>query len=103
VPRSTLQAWQAYHDSLDAYPAVVTFFHSVPGLAFLHRRVLAIHLVCVEVGVCGIHPVCLLLQLTGLNRFVGASHGTQHQGNHRVEEAIMAYRHEEITRLAYEI
>jgi hypothetical protein len=26
----------------------VAFFHSVPGLAFLHRLVLAIHLVCTE-------------------------------------------------------
>jgi hypothetical protein len=37
VPRSTLQAWRAYQDSLDAHPAVVAFFHSSPGLAFLHR------------------------------------------------------------------
>lgn len=103
VPRSTLQAWQAYHDSLDACPAVVALFHSVPGLAFLHRLVLAIHLVCVEVGAGGIRLVCLLLQLTGLNRFVGASYGTQHQVNRRVEEAIVAYRHEESTRLAHEM
>ena len=67
VPRSTLQAWRAYQERLDACPAVVAFFHSVPGLAFLHRLVLALHLVCVEVGACGIRLVCLLLQLTGLN------------------------------------
>lgn len=65
VPRSTLQAWQAYHDSLDACPTVVAFFHSVPGLAFLHRLVLAIHLVCVEVGACGIRQVCLLFAAHG--------------------------------------
>lgn len=100
VPRSTLQAWRAYQERLDACPAVVAFFQSVPGLAFLHRLVLAIHLVCVEVGACGIRLVCLLLQLTGLNRFVGASYGTQHQVNRRVEEAIVAYRQEESARLA---
>jgi len=100
VPRSTLQAWHAYQERLDECPAVVTFFQSVPGLAFLHRLVLAIHLVCVEVGACGIRLVCLLLQLTGLNRFVGASYGTQHQVNRRVEEAIVAYRQEERARLA---
>jgi hypothetical protein len=81
----------------------VAFFQSVPGLAFLHRLVLAIHLVCVEVGACGIRLVCLLLQLTGLNRFVGASYGTQHQVNRRVEEAIVAYRREESARLAHEM
>ena len=71
VPRSTLQAWRAYQESLDEHPAVVAFFHSSPGLAFLHRLVLGIHLVCTEVGACGIRLVCLLLQLTGLDRFVG--------------------------------
>jgi Homeodomain-like domain len=73
VPRSTLQAWRAYQESLDAHPAVVTFFHSAPGLAFLHRLVLGIHLVCTAIGACGIRLVCLLLKLTGLDRFVGAS------------------------------
>jgi Family of unknown function (DUF6399) len=101
VPRSTLQAWLAYQENLDESPAVVAFFHSVPGLAFLHRLVLALHLVCVEIGACGIRLVCLVLQLTGLNRFVGASYGTQQQVNRRVEEAIEAYRHEESARLAH--
>ena len=73
VPRSTLQAWRAYHECLDACPAVVAFFPRAPGLAFLHRLVLGIHVVCTEVGACGIRLVCLLLQLTGLDRFVGAS------------------------------
>ena len=35
VPRSTLQAWRTYQERLDECPAVVAFFHSVPGLAFL--------------------------------------------------------------------
>jgi Family of unknown function (DUF6399) len=100
VPRSTLQAWRAYQDSLDEHPAVVAFFHSAPGLAFLHRLVLGIHLVCTEVGACGIRLVCLLVQLTGLDRFVAASYGAQHQVNRQVEEAIVTYRHEEHARLA---
>jgi hypothetical protein len=103
VPRSTLQAWLAYHDRLDACPAVVAFFQSVPGLAFLHQLVIALHLVCVEIGACGIRLVCLLLKLTGLNRFVGASYGTQHRVNRHVEEAMVAYRQEESTRLAQEM
>jgi hypothetical protein len=103
VPRSTLQAWRTYHERLDASPAVVAFFQSVPGLAFLHRLVLAIHLVCVEVGACGIRLVCLLLTLTGLDRFVGASYGTQQQVNRQVEEAIVRYRQEESARLAQDM
>jgi Family of unknown function (DUF6399) len=103
VPRTTLQAWQAYQERLDECPAVVAFFHSVPGLAFLHRLVLATHLVWTEVGACGIRLVCLFLKLTGLDRFVGASYGAQQQVNRRVEEAIVTYRQEESTRLAHEM
>jgi hypothetical protein len=100
VPRTTLQAWRAYQERLDEQPAVVAFFHSPPGLAFLHRLILGIHLVCTEIGACGIRLVCLLLKLTGLDRFVGASYGTQQQVNRQVEEAIVAYRREESARLA---
>ena len=103
MPRSTLQAWRLYQDRLDACPAVVAFFQSVPGLAFLHRLVIALHVVCVEIGACGMRLVCLLLKLTGLNRFVGASNGTQQQVNRHVEEAMVAYRQEESTRLAHEM
>ena len=81
IPRTTLQAWQAHHESLDEHPAIVAFFHSAPGLAFLHRLILGIHLVCTEVSACGIRLVCLLVQLTGLDRFVAASYGVQHQVN----------------------
>jgi len=100
VPRTTLQAWHAWRDRLDACPQVVEFFESVPGLAFLHRLTLALHVVFVEVGACGIRLVCLFLQMTGLNRFVGASYGTQQRINLRGEEAIVAYRREETVQLA---
>jgi hypothetical protein len=81
----------------------VAFFHRVPGLACLHRLVLALHLGCTEVGACGMRLVCLVLKLTGLNRFVGASYGTPPQVNRRVEEAIVAYRREERERWAHEM
>jgi hypothetical protein len=100
VPRTTLQAWRAWQDRLDACPQVVAFFESGPGLAFLHRLVLAVHVVCVEIGACGIRLVCLLLEMTGLNRFVGASFGTQQRINRAVEEAMVTYQREETARLA---
>src|SRR5262245_56153401 len=103
VPRSTRQAWRAYQESLDEHPAVVVFFQSSPGLAFLHRLVLGIHLVCTEVAACGIRLVCLLLTLTGLDRFVAASYGIQQQVNRQVEEAIVTYRQEESARLAQDM
>ena len=67
VPRTTLQAWRLWHDTLDICPHVADFFQSGPGLALLHRIVIAFHLVCVEVGACGIRLVCLFLNLTGLS------------------------------------
>src|SRR5215467_6806988 len=103
VPRTTLQAWRVWQERLDICPQVGTFFASGPGLAYLHRLVMALHVVFVEIGACGIRLVCLFLQMTGLNRFVGASYGTQHRVNRRVEEAMVAYRQEESTRLAQEM
>jgi hypothetical protein len=103
VPRTTLQAWRIWHDTLDICPHVAEFFQKSPGLAFLHRIVLAFHLVCVEVGACGIRLVCLFLTLTGLDRFVAASYGAQQQVNRRVEEAMVAYRQDETARLAQDM
>jgi hypothetical protein len=70
------------------------------GLAFLHRLVIAFHLVCVEVGACGIRLVCLFLRLTGLDRFVAASYGAQQRVNRQIEEAIVDYGQRETARLA---
>ena len=103
VPRTTLQAWQSWHDTLDICPHVAQFFQSGPGLAFLHRLVLALHLVCVEVGACGIRLVCLLLHLTGLDRFVAASYGAQQQVNVQVEQAIVDYQQTELPRLTQDM
>src|ERR671931_2490671 len=100
VPRTTLQAWRIWHDSLDICPHVAAFFQSGPGLAFVHRLVVACHLICVEVGACGIRLVCLFLNLTGLNRFVASSYGAQQQVNCQVEHAIVDYRQSETARLA---
>jgi predicted flap endonuclease-1-like 5' DNA nuclease len=58
------------------------------------------HLVCTDVGACGMRLGCLLRKLTALDRFVAASYGIQHQVNRHVEEAIVTSRREERTRLA---
>ena len=100
VPRTTLQAWRVWHDTLDICPRVAEFLQSGPGLAFLHRIVIAFHLVCVEVGACGMRLVCLFLHLTGLNRFVAASYGAQQQVNMPIEQAIVDYDQTEPPRLA---
>jgi len=100
VPRTTLQAWLAYRERLDEHPTVIAFFQSPPGLAFLHRLVVALHQAFTEVGACGIRLICLLLNLSGLDRFVGASYGGQQRVNQQVENAIVAFSREERERLA---
>ena len=103
IPRTTLQAWHVWQERLDACPQVVTFFESGPGLAFLHRLVMALHMVFVEIGACGIRLICRFLEMRALHRFVGASYGTQQQVNRHVEEAMVAYKREETARLAQEM
>jgi Family of unknown function (DUF6399)/helix-turn-helix, Psq domain len=103
VPRTTLQAWRAYQEPLDESPTVVAFFHSVPGLAFRHRLVIALPGVGVESGARGMRLVGLVGELTGRNRLVATSYGTQQQGTRHVEEAIVAYRPEESARLSHEM
>jgi hypothetical protein len=100
VPRTTLQAWHRWHDTLDTCPHVADCFQSGPGLAFVHRLVIALHLVCVEVGACGIRWGCLFLTVTGLNRFVAASYGAQQQVHRQVEPAIVTDDHDATARLA---
>ena len=100
VPRTTLQAWRVWHDTLDISPHVAAFFQSGPGLAFLPRLVIAFHLGRVEVGACGIRLVCLFLHLTGLDRFVAASYGAQQQVNVQIAQAIVVYHQDETARLA---
>ncbi len=73
VPRTTLHAWRLWHDTLDICPEVAECLQRGPGLACLHRLVLAFHLVCIEVGACGMRLACLFLKLSGLDRFVAAS------------------------------
>jgi hypothetical protein len=89
VPRTTLPAWRLWHDTLDRCAHVADFFQSGPGLAFLHRIVLAFPLVCGAVGACGMRLVCLFLHLTGLNRFVAASYGAQQPVNAHMEQAMV--------------
>jgi hypothetical protein len=61
------------------------------------------NLVCLEVGACGIRLACLFLKLTGLDRFVAASYGSQQALNRQVEQAIVVYREDETARLAQDM
>ena len=100
IPRSTLQHWLERKAGIDADPELVAFLESSVGVAFLHRLVVAAHLVMTLVGPCGIRLVCLFLELTGLDHFVAASYGPQHQVSTALEQAVVAFGQAERQRLA---
>ena len=100
VPRTTLQYWLTRQDAIETSPAVVAFFESPDGVAFLHRLLLAAHFVMTLLGPCGIRLVCVFLALTGLDRFVAASYGPQQHVSVAMEEAVVAFGQEEGPRLA---
>jgi len=100
VPRTTLQYWLLRKAAIDADPAVIAFFESPVGLAFLHRLVVAAHLIFTQVGPCGIRLVCQFLELSKLDRFVAASYGSQQQVSQKMEAEMGAFGKQERVRLA---
>jgi len=100
IPRSTLQHWLERKETIDADPELVAFFESSVGVAFLHRLVLAAHVVMTLIGPCGIRLVCVFLELTGLDHFVAASYGPQQQVSGVLEKAVVEFGQAERQRLA---
>jgi hypothetical protein len=100
VPRTTLQYWLSRKATIDADPTVIAFFESPLGLAFLHRLVIAAHLIFTQVGPCGIRLICQFLELSKLDRFVAASYGSQQQVSQKMEAEIGAFGAQERSRLA---
>ncbi|MDM8538768.1 DUF6399 domain-containing protein [Desulfobacterales bacterium HSG17] len=103
VPRSTLRHWLDRKESIDAAPEVIDFFESPGGTAFLHRLVLGAHYVFTLCSPCGIRPVCLYLELTGLDRFVASSYGSQQKVSVSMEEESVEFGRKETGRLAAEM
>lgn len=100
IPRSTLQHWQQRRARLEAEPAVVAFFESPEGLVFLHRLMVAAHVVIPLLGSGGIRQVSLLLELSGLDRFVATSYGAQQPVSAAVETETVSFGEQERARLA---
>lgn len=79
LPRSTIQDCLERKERIDAPKAEVDFFESPAGPAFLHRVVLAAQVVITLMGPGSIRLVCAFLILSGLDRFVASSYGSQHR------------------------
>jgi hypothetical protein len=100
LPRSTLQHWLKRQRRLDLDPAEAAFFDSPAGLAFLHRLVLAAHLVFCLQGSAGLRLLCLFLRLCRLDRVVAASYGSRQQFAARLEQGVVDFAAEQRSRLA---
>ncbi|MBF0315818.1 MAG: hypothetical protein HQK52_20520 [Oligoflexia bacterium] len=100
VPRSTLQEWARWGEHLDDDPLVISFFDSPQGVAFLHRFTTALHFVFIEHCATGIRNIPIFLELSGLDKYIASSYGTQQQINLSVKKAIIEYAENEREKLA---
>ena len=100
IPRTTLQHWIKRKEEIDADPEIRDFFCSPTGLAFLHRLVLGAHFTLVMLSGGSPRKVAQFLELTGLDRFVGSSYGTQRAISVQMENAITEFGKQEQARLA---
>ncbi len=99
VPRSTLRYWLARKNSIDAHPALIEFFESPVGIAFLHRLVTAAHVSFTKDGTASIHNVSDFLERSGLSPFVASSYSTQCRVSEQLNEKIIQFGEIEDKRL----
>jgi len=95
-----LQHWLKRKDSIDADPDIINFFESTAGTAFLHRLVLGSHFAMTLLGANSVRQICQFFELTGLDRFIASSYGSQKKVSVQMEESIIKFSKEETSRLA---
>lgn len=104
VPDSTLRFQLHRFENLlhdpDLSPTVVRFLESPDGVRFLHRLLVAEHLVFGLDNDCGIRNIGWFLRLAGLDRFVPASYGAQQTFAAQMETQLAEYGRQEEQRLA---
>lgn len=100
LPRSTLQHWLGRQQRLDLDPAAARFFDSPPGLTFLHRFLVALHLIFTLQGPAGLRLLCAFLRLCRLDRVAAASYGSRQQFAAAMEQAVVDFAAEQRQQLA---
>jgi hypothetical protein len=100
LPRSTLGQWLRQPDPEGLDTDLVAFLRSSAGLAFLRRVVLALFLVFLFRGACGLRLLGLFLRLTQLDRFVACSHGALGDLAQAIQADLAAFADDERLRLA---
>ncbi len=100
LPQSTVQGWCSRKAAIEAPAAVVDFLESPAGVMFLHRLVLAAQLVITFLAPGGIRLVCIFLILSGLDRFVASSYGSQQKAIATLENKLIIFGSLELIRLS---
>ena len=102
VPRTTLQAWRAWPETLNTCPMWGRFLQAALGLPTSTGSSWR-YLWCLSKSVRVVFGSSVSFCRDGTQPVWGASYGTQQQVNRRVAEAMVAYRQEESTRLAQDM
>jgi hypothetical protein len=100
IPRSTLGSWLRQPDPDGLDPDLVAFFRSTCGLALPRRIVLALFVVFLFRGCCGLRSLGLFLRLSQLDRFVASSHGALHELAQTVQADLSVFSDQQRVRLA---
>lgn len=100
ISRTTVQHWKKRKEDIEHSSEVVAFFESAAGINFLHQLMVAVTFVLTQIVGGGIRSVCLFLQLSTLDRFVGSSYGAQQDYVAQLEKTIGEFGDEERARLA---
>lgn len=103
LPRSTLQRWRQRQQRLALDPVAACFFESPQGLAFLHRLVVAAHLVFTLQGSAGLRLIGDFLRLCQLDRVVASSYGSRHQFATFLEQAVVSFAAQQRQQLAQDM
>ena len=100
IPRTTLQFWIDRKRAIDLSPPLAAFFESTSGVDFLHRLLVALHLVFDQDANCGLRRITRFLELTQLDHVVGSSYGTHYNLGQVIGEEIVRFAQHEQQQLA---
>ncbi len=100
IPRSTLRHWVKRKSSLDSSPAVIHFFESPEGLAFLHRLITAALFIFTKAGIASIHNVSEFIKLCGLSPFIASSYTSQCRASGKMDDFIIEFGENEQQKLS---
>ena len=100
IARTTVQYWVNRKKNIDASPAMIAFFESPDGTAFLHQLLMAAHLEFGKNSPASIHNISNFLKMSGLNLFIASSYSSQRRVSNRMNDSIISFGKFEQERLA---